>query len=99
MLRIIYDPLDGEAVADGKASEWVSKRLIHRLTTNGDLTVTVGTEVMINEFRLAVVDKKIKPEEMVFIFKDHILTIREGGRINKWPCGFCDTLVHQLARM
>lgn len=84
MIKVTYDPINGMAVPDGRAESWVKEVM----ETNGtDFHAIVGTEVMVNVFRLLVLEQKIKPEELVFIFGDVEIPVDKFGALKFWPKG------------
>jgi hypothetical protein len=114
-LFVEFDGYDGIAVPDGKASEYVANvlRTVTKEFAQEDLypdeiidpvKVRVGTSLMIDFFRLAVVSGSLKPEHIKFVFKDHkdsknLLEVDENGRLSRYPEGFCDHTTEVLAKL
>lgn len=86
MLRITYDSLFGEAVADGRVETLVS--LIAKIP---DFRASYSTENVFLALRLAVARGDIEHHNIVFVYKCQEIRISKYGFIEDWPKGFCDT--------
>jgi len=51
--------------------------------------IVVGTEVLVTLFRCAVAEKKIKHDEIEFLFKEDTIKVDKNGTCNHWPKDFC----------
>ncbi|KKL85600.1 hypothetical protein LCGC14_1953120 [marine sediment metagenome] len=80
MITIIYDPLNGYAVPDARAEDFV------RCLKDGQ-SITVSTENVIQFARALVVEEGL---EVKFMFNGKIVEHNEYAAINDWPKGFCD---------
>lgn len=89
MLIIEYDSINGEVVPDGCVQEWANK-LIEKYGESGDLTVVVGSVLMIDATRLLVAKGKLNREEVVYRFGDLNQSPDKSGMLRVWPKGFCD---------
>ncbi len=87
---ITYDE-DGLATGDGKADI-----LVDTFIDAISVEHTTSTASVIDAIRVAVVEKRIKPDDVIFIFKGEQIFVRSNGELSKWPIGFCD---HQRNRM
>lgn len=92
ILTIEYNPVDAIPVADGRCEVEVSRIIDIFRDVNGAYKWAVSSSLMIDYFRLAVVQGKISHEELRFKFKDEIITVHENGSLSHWPKGFCDYL-------
>src|SRR5476651_731204 len=97
MISIHYDAMNGFSVPDAGAALYVDAALETAKEfnpENPELFLTVGCESIIDEFRVRVVRKEIKPEQIEFLFTDpegikHVLKCTEVGSITPWPYDFC----------
>lgn len=114
-LFVEFDAYNGLAVPDGKVGEYVSKTL--KTVTNefaqedlypdeiiDPIKVRVGTNLMIDYFRLAVVSGSIKPEHIKILFtggtgEKITMDVDENGRLSRWPDGFCDHTCDVLSKL
>jgi hypothetical protein len=114
-LFVEFDAYDGIAVPDGRAAAYVTK-ILQNVTNEfaqeelypdeiiDPIKVRVGTSLIIDYFRLAVVAGSLKPEEIKFTVKNHlgekqILDINEKGRLSRWPENFCNHTVDVLSKL
>lgn len=98
MLTIHYDPLHGHVVPDNLAISHASGVVV--AYQQGKLTdYTVGSDVLIQAFRLLVTKNEIEHTNIVFAFDDEVLTVDKGGRLDRWPNGFCDQIMNILAQL
>lgn len=51
---------------------------------------TVSRRLAVDYFRLAVASDRIKPEDIEFRFRNKVIKVYPGGRLDPWPRGFCD---------
>lgn len=65
-LIVEYDPDNGQAFSDNESKEYVDD--ICKTFVNAH--IVVGTKLLVNLFRCAVADKKVKRNEVKFLFKD-----------------------------
>jgi hypothetical protein len=98
MITIKYDATKGDAIADGNAEEYVEK-LLDAHYIGGSIGATVGSELVISYLRVAIVEKKITPNDVTLYFGDEILSISNEGMIRYWPKGFCDRYEDALSRI
>ena len=95
--KIVFDPINGNVVADGRILEWIESIPEHLEE------VTIGNEPMLHELRAQHMEEKIHITHI--IFKDPVLkqetwiNVNEDGRIDYWPKGFADTTEHALYRL
>lgn len=90
MLVIEYDSVNGEVVPDGCVWEWAD-RLVETHEEFGDLTVVVGSVVMIDATRLLIAKEKLNHEEVVYRFGNFDdQNPDKNGMLRVWPKGFCD---------
>jgi len=76
MITITYDPINGVCVPDGKAKDYCSSIIgdynynkINELNIL-NTSISVGSEVIIAMFRLAITEGLIPPDDIVFKFND-----------------------------
>jgi hypothetical protein len=89
MLVVNYDPHNGHAVPDAKIKEFV-KVAIETHEDLGNNVVEVGSELIIGEFRVAIIDGLIPHDQIVFRFEGQVIVPNEYARLPAWPQGFCD---------
>lgn len=89
-LTIKYDSMIGDCVPDGMAKDYVDSRINLLMTGEGDVHLKVSSFVIIDEFRLAVKEKRIPVDQIKFKYGTMFLDINEDGMIAPWPDGFCD---------
>jgi len=101
MLTVRYDPLYGNVVPDGHVAAYVNG-VVARMHDIAEDMVTVGSELLINEFRLRVARGVIPHDQIEFMFNEEILPIRPTGKLDEWPHGFCDygtTQTYELIKL
>lgn len=91
MLVIEYDSINGEVVPDGCVREWADKLVETYKGRVVDMTVVIGSVVMIGATRLLVAKKKLNHEEVVYRFGNFgDQSPDKNGMLRTWPEGFCD---------
>lgn len=93
MLCLKWDPMNGICVPDGKVAEKVSEILSDLHESNYHL---IGSELLINEFRLRIVRGEIASSEVRFIVDGEDKFVNSYGGFDDWPVGFCDKVVNQM---
>jgi len=85
-MQIIYEPIEGKAIPDGKVEEEYNYIL-----NNYELlkqSWVYSTENIIQRLRLGRLRGEI--DDLTIIFNDERLEITEYGSLLHWPNGFCD---------
>lgn len=86
-LIVEYDPDNGAALSDNASKEYVDYAIGRKSVTQ---YITVSTTLLIALFRCAIVQKKIKHNEIKFKFKEKIIDVDKYGMCKEWPKGFGD---------
>lgn len=86
-LIVEYDPDKGQAFSDNESIKYVDE--ICKTFVNS--RILIGTEFLITLFRKAIVEKKIKVDEIKFLFKGRTINIDKYGCWDHRPRGFDDT--------
>lgn len=94
-LIVEYDPNNGLSLPDNKSENYVKNIIENSVEQH----VVIGTELLVNLFRCAIVEKKIKHTEIKFLFKGKIIDIDKFGTCREYPKGFCDINTDTLSRM
>jgi hypothetical protein len=99
MLIISYTPNDSSCryMPDGEVQYFVQNIINYykKISPEG-LTVDVGQELIITEFRVAVKQKLIDHNEIIFKFDDQLIPINEAGRLSVFPDNFLSQFDRQL---
>lgn len=91
MLEIEYDAFKGEAVKDAEVEMYVLDILArYHSGKMVNTKVTVGSELVIQQFRLSIVEGLIDCNGIVFVFQNNHLKVNKFGVLDNWPRGFCD---------
>ena len=86
MLHLKWDPVNGICVPDGKVAEKVDEIL-----SNYEFNYHfIGSELLINEFRLRIARGEIAASEVRFIVGGEDMFVNSSGKFDHWPRGFCD---------
>lgn len=93
MFTVIYDADNGFCLQDRKVEDYVMKTLIDN--PNGAV-IRVGSHLIINAFRVAVLTNQLAAADIKFEFNGQIITINDAGKLSHWPQGFCDIIDSQL---
>ena len=104
--NLIFDPINGHVVPDGKINEWANS--LHDCFLGTPIRdLVVGSETMVHELRARHAEGKLKLTELV-TFRcngstepgDWIqMRIGKDGNIDHWPNGFCDFTEAALFRL
>lgn len=92
-LIVVYSD-KGEAIPDPKAAEWTDSiidKIDNALDNVTDITIAVGTMVMIDSIRLAILQERLDYQKVYFQFKEEKWQANKHAKLEKWPVGFCDT--------
>ena len=82
---------DGKAYSDfAILSDKFKEELIYLANKSREILLDISTENFILALRLLIVEDKIKPEQVIFKFKNDIFSIDEYGIFVNWPRGFID---------
>lgn len=92
-LTVEFDGDNGAALPDNKSQRYVDDVIANRTTTP---YVVIGTGLLLDLFRCAVVEKKIKHTELKFMFEGAIINVDRYGACKKWPEGFGDVSIEAL---
>lgn len=98
MLTVIYNPDSGVAVPDGKVADTVT-RWIEQFSKGEITMIEAGTETLINEIRLAVLNDQIPFGEIQFQYQNEIIPHDEYGKLRTWPKGFCCLITRQVGEL
>lgn len=99
MIKIIYDPIQGMCVPDGKAEAYANN-----LVSYGEAEIRVSTGLVIDYLRVAVCEGRLSLDGIEISFQ-HIdgrlekLNLSKEGRIHPWPRGFNDYVESALCRL
>lgn len=100
MIILLYDPINGIALPDGKVAEVVTDILDkHDPDQHFPIMVDIGNHLTVNQFRLAVADGKLRPDDIEIRYEGHKIYVDLEGKLSSWPKGFCDHLMNLSARL
>lgn len=88
-LNIIFDDIHGLSVPDGKIAEFVDDTIEQLQLV--DINLVIGSEMIMDCFRLRAVQDKISIDDIHIRFNDLEIKITDKGQFAPWPNGFCDT--------
>jgi len=90
--KLIIEYCEGGIYAtDHGALKWF-KQLKNDIIKNGvkNKHIKLSNEFMVELTRLLVTREIIKPNEIIYKYKDEFIRISQDGGLEKWPEGFCD---------
>jgi hypothetical protein len=91
MIKIIYDAMNMNSVPDGWCEAGVDVIIgLVPLHLDDELEMTFSTENIFSSVRLAVLRDRIDHRQVVFCYKNEILTLNKYGVPSRWPDGFLD---------
>ncbi len=91
MIKLIYDPWFGISKPDSAVDEWVRCQISLHERTKRDYEYNIGSELIIDRFRLAMINNEIDINQVEFWFNNEKLTHNEYANIIPWPLDFCCT--------
>lgn len=99
MLKVHFDPIRGYSVPDGLIESFVNDVIETRNPQAGDYELTVGSDTLVTQFRLAVAKKKIPHTDLVFVYDNKEIPVDERGSPRFWPAGFADQTMDALIQL
>ena len=106
ILKVIYDPDFGAAVPDGQVKDYVSRIISTCHNLREDITISVGCESIIFQFRIAMKEGKV-PEDMeiLIVWREKEYPIGRDGMFTDDELdgiigtGFCDLQISQMSKL
>ena len=99
MIKIIYDPKNGQTVPDKRVDSFVKQWISSNAYVDKDIELRIGSEIIIDRFRLAILNEEIDINQIEVWFEDKHLVHNEYGVFKTYPEGFCDTSVNFVERL
>lgn len=102
MIIVEYNPTSDYVVPDAEVEKYVDDVLNYYKNTNPTvfgLKITVGSEIIIQAFRVAIKEGRISHNDIVFEYNGERLPPDSYGRLCKWPKGFCSISLEFLSRL
>ena len=91
VFRIKYDPINGFVTPDANIEECIKNYITtFEVSSEYTYTISVGSELLIDAFRVAIREDKVSHEVVEFEFEDQILKPDSNARLDHWPRGFGD---------
>jgi hypothetical protein len=92
MITLEYDALNGMALPEGMVKPFVTEFI--RLNKTKDIKLIFGQELILQEFRLALLTNTLSIDAFRLMFDGHEIKLTYDYKIaadyKKWPKGFCD---------
>lgn len=103
MMKIVYDPKEGQVVSDANIEDFYAMYCRYaRNPENENIKVSVGSETIVMRFRLGVALGEIPTNQIEFWFNDEQIEMTSFGSFNGMPPeGYCDYVngyVRQLSK-
>lgn len=92
MITLVYDDMYGTVMPEARVEGWVNSFIDDH---NGyDVPITYGQELILNYFRLAIVEGRLDHNDIRVQYQDELISINEKGRLSRWPMPdrLCDVL-------
>lgn len=102
MIHCIYDPINGELVADGLCEKYANLIIEEfKSLPRSDHTISVANFLVIDFFRLAIAEERILHTDISFYTAGMTESIKsdKNGHLDKWPEGFGDISLHVLLKI
>ena len=84
MMRVKYDGRYGAVVPDNAALEFATTAV------RAGVNVTIGSDILIDAIRLAMVNENVPHDAVVFEFNGELIHIDALYNLESWPTGFGD---------
>ena len=88
MITLEYDALNGMALPEGMVKPFVTEFI--RLNKTKDIKLIFGQELILQEFRLAVINDVLSIDAFRLMFDDREVKFTYDFKIEDWPKGMCD---------
>lgn len=98
MLIIEYDAVKGKVIPDGLVENWANE-ILKNYKKFEDVSISVGSVLMIDATRLLVMRGKIDHKEMLYKFKKQFIKIDKYATLSSCPTGFCDAHLNILFKL
>lgn len=99
MLRVVFNPFHGDAVADGRVAEYVNKQIGEFQANPGSMEIVIGVSTILYELRLRVLRGELRHDMLCFVFDNTEILVNEYGKLSAWPEGFADCLDKYLSEL
>lgn len=100
MITLVYDPMSGISMADGKMKMWVdSVAERNKEEPDNELIITIGSDLLFQCFRIAVIEDKIHHDQIRLKVKDQFIPFNTYGIISEprlMPDFSCDVCCYDL---
>ncbi|ASD52008.1 hypothetical protein KNT64_gp056 [Pseudomonas phage PspYZU05] len=84
MITLVYDPMSGISMADGKMKMWVdSVAERNKEEPDNELIITIGSDLLFQCFRIAVIEDKIHHDQIRLKVKDQFIPFNTYGNISE----------------
>ena len=88
MITLEYDALNGMAIPEGMIKQFVTEYI--RLNKTKDCTLIFGQELILQEFRLALITGELPINAFRLMFDGREVKFTYDFKIDQWPKGLCD---------
>jgi hypothetical protein len=92
MITLEYDALNGMALPEGMVKPFVTEFI--RLNKTKDIKLIFGQELILQEFRLALINNVLPIDAFKLMFDDKEVKFTYDFKIDDWPKGMCDYSDH-----
>jgi hypothetical protein len=92
MITLEYDALNGMALPEGMVKPFVTEFI--RLNKTKDIKLIFGQELILQEFRLALINGVFPVNAFRLMFDDREVKFTYDFKIEEWPKGLCDYSDH-----
>lgn len=102
MIHCIYDPINGELVADGLCEKYVDLIIEEfKSLPRSDHTISVANFLVIDFFRLAIVEEKISHTDIFFYTANmnDLIKSDKNGQLDYWPEHFGEIRMNVLLKI
>jgi hypothetical protein len=96
MIILEYDSMEGLALPEGKICDFVDQFIADN--AGKDVKLVYGQELILDYFRLAIINAKLDHNDIVVQYLDKIVTVNSDAKLSSWPMPdyLCDVLSQLL---
>lgn len=88
MITLEYDALNGMVLPEGMVKPFVTEFI--RLNKGQDIKLIFGQELILQEFRLALINGAFSVNDFQLMFDNREVKFTYDFKIDQWPKGLCD---------